>query len=83
MGIKDLFNEILLKRENRELQYKLAKLSLLAERKTEIGKQTNIIMKIINFIPDNHLNAEYSYLLSEQESIENRIHDINQQLGNS
>ena len=83
MGIKDLFNEILLKREKRELQYKLAKLSFLAGRKIEIGKQTNIIMKIINFIPDNHLKAEYSYLLSEQESIENRIHDINQQLGNS
>ena len=78
--MRDLLNEVLLKREKRELRYKLVKLSFLTERKTEIQKDTNIVMKIINFIPNNHLIAEYNLLLSQQRTIENRIREINQQL---
>ena len=80
MGMRDMLNEVLLKREKRELRYKLAKLEFLTIRKTEIQRDTNIVMKIINFIPNNHLIAEYNLLLSQQRSIENRIREINQQL---
>ena len=45
--ISNRFNEILLKREKRELRYKLAKLSFLTERKKEIEQETNIVMKIL------------------------------------
>jgi hypothetical protein len=71
------FNEILLKREKRELRYKLAKLSFLTERKKEIEKETNIVMKILNFIPNNHLIAEYQYLMNHRNTIESRIDTIN------
>ena len=75
------FNEILLKRERRELQYKLAKLSYLAERKVEVEKETRTVMKILNFISNNHIVAEYNYLLSQRDSIEERIYEINKELG--
>ena len=75
--ISNRFNEILLKREKRELRYKLAKLSFLTERKKEIEQETNIVMKILNFIPNNHLIAEYQYLMNHRNSIESRIDIIN------
>lgn len=71
------FQSILLKREKRQLQYDLAKLNFLTERKQEIEKQTNVIWKIINFIPNNHLRAEYDFLLQNKETIESRISEIN------
>lgn len=77
-----LFDEILLKREKREIQYKLAKLSFLAERKTEIEKETRTIMKILNFISNNHVLAEYNLLLANRELMGERINEINQQLQN-
>jgi len=80
MSRMNLFNEILMKREKRDLQYKLAKLSFLAERKIEIEKETRTIMKILNFISNNHLLAEYNLLLSQKESIEDRIYEISQLL---
>ena len=75
-----LFNEILLKREKRWLQYQQSKLLFLAERKIEIEKETRTVMKILNFIPNNHVLAEYNLLLANQEMMEERINEINQQL---
>ena len=77
-----LFNEILLKREKRFLQYQQSKLLFLAERKIEIEKETRTVMKILNFIPNNHVLAEYNLLLANQEMMEERINEINQQLQN-
>ena len=71
------FQSTLLKREKRRFQYDLAKLNFLTERKQEIEKQTNVIWKIINFIPNNHLRAEYDFLLQNKETIESRIQEIN------
>jgi len=82
-GIANRFNETLLNREKIELRYKLARLSFLAERKTEIEKQTNIIVKILNFIPNNHLNAEYEYLKNQKNSIESRIQEIDWKINGS
>ena len=75
-----LFNEILLKREKRWLQYQQSKLLFLAERKIEIEKETRTVMKILNFIPNNHVLAEYNLLLENQEMMEERINEINRQL---
>ena len=77
-----LFNETLLKREKRFLQYQQSKLLFLAERKIEIEKETRTVMKILNFIPNNHVLAEYNLLLANQEMMEERINEINQQLQN-
>ena len=78
--ITNRFNEILLKREKRELCYKLAKLSFLAKRKTEIENDTSIVMKILNFVPNNHLLTEYEYLRDQKDSIESRIQVTNLEL---
>jgi hypothetical protein len=74
------FEKILLKRERREIDYKLVKLSFLAKRIKEIEVQKNILWKIINFIPDNHIRAEYDYLYSHKEILQNRIEEINQKM---
>jgi len=75
-----LFDEILLKREKRWLQYQQSKLSFLAERKVEIEKETRTVMKILNFIPNNHVLAEYNLLLANQEMMEERINEIKSEL---